>query len=331
MQMRRFVLAVAPAVLVPGAGLRAGSASAGRRPAGGGRGGRAAGAEIRPYDRVITKDAKSDDGVFTVHRIKDRIYYEIPEGTARPGVPLGQPDRQDHARRRLRRAGGRQPRRPVGAARRPHPAARGLLRRRRRFRRADRQSRRGGQLRPDPDGLQHRSARQGRRGGHRRDAAVHHRRAGVQRPHARRRARVRRQPLVCRARRRIPGERRGRSDAHLQQPAGARRRRRPRRTGARRRPRRRAAPRRHAQRADALQHGEAAREADDAAPVRRARRLFLGRVRSTTAGTSTARRSAASSPAGGSRRRTPTPRSPSRSSRSSTGSTRPRRPSGCRT
>ena len=46
--------------------------------AGGGRGGRPADPEIRPYDRVITKDARSDDGVFTVHRIKDRIYYEIP-------------------------------------------------------------------------------------------------------------------------------------------------------------------------------------------------------------------------------------------------------------
>jgi hypothetical protein len=47
--------------------------------AGGGRGGRPAEPEIRAYDRVITKDAKSDDGVFTVHRIKDRIYYEIPK------------------------------------------------------------------------------------------------------------------------------------------------------------------------------------------------------------------------------------------------------------
>src|SRR5437773_1658297 len=33
----------------------------------------------RPYDRVITKDVKSDDGVFTVHRIRDRVYYEIPK------------------------------------------------------------------------------------------------------------------------------------------------------------------------------------------------------------------------------------------------------------
>ena len=35
--------------------------------------------EIRPYDRVITKEAKSDAGLFTVHRIKERIYYEIPK------------------------------------------------------------------------------------------------------------------------------------------------------------------------------------------------------------------------------------------------------------
>jgi hypothetical protein len=48
-------------------------------PAGGGRGGRAAEPEIKPFDRVITKDAKSDDGIFTVHRIKDRVFYEIPK------------------------------------------------------------------------------------------------------------------------------------------------------------------------------------------------------------------------------------------------------------
>ena len=46
---------------------------------GGGRGGRAPEPEIRPYERVITKEAKSDEGIFTVHRIKDRTYYEIPK------------------------------------------------------------------------------------------------------------------------------------------------------------------------------------------------------------------------------------------------------------
>ncbi|MFN0083869.1 MAG: zinc-dependent metalloprotease [Blastocatellia bacterium] len=35
--------------------------------------------EIKPYDRVITKDAKSDPGVFTVHRIKEKLFYEIPK------------------------------------------------------------------------------------------------------------------------------------------------------------------------------------------------------------------------------------------------------------
>jgi hypothetical protein len=29
---------------------------------------------------VITKDAKSKKGIFTVHQIKDKYYYEIPKG-----------------------------------------------------------------------------------------------------------------------------------------------------------------------------------------------------------------------------------------------------------
>jgi hypothetical protein len=41
-------------------------------------GGPGAAPVIRPYDRVITKEAKSDEGLFTVHRIGDRLYYEIP-------------------------------------------------------------------------------------------------------------------------------------------------------------------------------------------------------------------------------------------------------------
>ncbi|WP_081210459.1 zinc-dependent metalloprotease [Salegentibacter sediminis] len=34
---------------------------------------------IKPYDKVITKDAKSDDGLFTVHRVEDKYFYEIPD------------------------------------------------------------------------------------------------------------------------------------------------------------------------------------------------------------------------------------------------------------
>ena len=52
-------------------------------PAGGGFGGRGGGggaaADPQPYDRVITKEAKTTKGLFTVHQIKERYYYEIPK------------------------------------------------------------------------------------------------------------------------------------------------------------------------------------------------------------------------------------------------------------
>src|ERR1043165_4013751 len=54
-------------------------------PAGGGGGGQERpgrpeqSTEPKPYDRVITKDAKSDAGIFTVHSVKDKVYYEIPK------------------------------------------------------------------------------------------------------------------------------------------------------------------------------------------------------------------------------------------------------------
>src|SRR5580698_1668802 len=35
--------------------------------------------EPQPYEKVITKDAKSTSGIFTVHVIKDKYYYEIPK------------------------------------------------------------------------------------------------------------------------------------------------------------------------------------------------------------------------------------------------------------
>lgn len=34
--------------------------------------------EIRPYEKVIPKDAVTQRGVFTVHRVRTRLYYEIP-------------------------------------------------------------------------------------------------------------------------------------------------------------------------------------------------------------------------------------------------------------
>ena len=35
--------------------------------------------EPQPYEKVITKDAKTRDGIFKVHKVKDKYYYEIPK------------------------------------------------------------------------------------------------------------------------------------------------------------------------------------------------------------------------------------------------------------
>ena len=35
--------------------------------------------DIQPYDKVITKDAKTDEGLFSVHTVDDKRYYEIPD------------------------------------------------------------------------------------------------------------------------------------------------------------------------------------------------------------------------------------------------------------
>ncbi|HUF23033.1 MAG TPA: zinc-dependent metalloprotease [Vicinamibacterales bacterium] len=49
-----------------------------------GRQGRAGGAgqappQPRPYNRVITREAKTDDGIFKIHRIGERVFFEIPK------------------------------------------------------------------------------------------------------------------------------------------------------------------------------------------------------------------------------------------------------------
>lgn len=35
--------------------------------------------DIKPYDKVITKDAKTDEGLFSIHTVDDKRYYEIPD------------------------------------------------------------------------------------------------------------------------------------------------------------------------------------------------------------------------------------------------------------
>ena len=79
--VRRLAIALILA-MVPCIALAQDPPTGGQEPpaGGGGRGGgRAQEPEIRPYDRVITKEAKTDEGIFPVHRIKDRVYYEIPK------------------------------------------------------------------------------------------------------------------------------------------------------------------------------------------------------------------------------------------------------------
>lgn len=49
----------------------------GEAPAARSRAGASASA-IKPYDEVITKEAKSDKGLFTTHIVGDKLYYEIP-------------------------------------------------------------------------------------------------------------------------------------------------------------------------------------------------------------------------------------------------------------
>ena len=65
-------LAAAPAALAQRGG------PFGTRGAGPGGGGAGGGSEIRPYDDVITKEAKSKPGVFLTHQIGEKLFYEIP-------------------------------------------------------------------------------------------------------------------------------------------------------------------------------------------------------------------------------------------------------------
>jgi hypothetical protein len=56
----------------------AGGAGGDQAGAGGGRGG-GRGNQPRPYNQVITNEARTDEGVFKVHRIREQIFYEIPK------------------------------------------------------------------------------------------------------------------------------------------------------------------------------------------------------------------------------------------------------------
>src|SRR5258708_37355036 len=60
---------IVPATALPQGGTKGGGGFKAKEKAG----------ELRKFDEVITKDARSSTGLFTVHRIEDKIYFEIPK------------------------------------------------------------------------------------------------------------------------------------------------------------------------------------------------------------------------------------------------------------
>ena len=240
--------------------------------------------EIRPYDRVITKDAMSDDGVFTVHRIGDRVFYEIPKAHARQGVSLGQPDRQDDAGRRLRRPGRWATASSAGSGAATASCCAACLYDVVADRELSRSPARSRPRTTTPILMAFNVEAFGKDDAPviDVDAALHHARCRSSAPRTRRAARERSTP----AGRSSSAPCRSPTTSRSKPPTPS-----PRRPSCRTaRPRRPPTPQRRrrcgpAARSvvHALQHGAAAREADDAAAVRRARRLLHACSRWTTA------------------------------------------------
>ena len=192
----------------------------------GGRGGRGAGGgppQPRPYDQVITSDARSDDGIFKVHRVREQLLLRDTKGRAGQGFPLGQPDEADDGGRRAWRRSRRQSRRALGAARESRaPPPRRLQPRGRSI---------GPIARAVADATNPAIVRvfnvaafsRGRRSGGRGDTAVSHRSSGAVRPRAHRRPRIRSEPHPSREGRLVSREHQRRGDADLYRAARRRR------------------------------------------------------------------------------------------------------------
>ena len=205
-------------------------------------GGAAANAEPQPYDRVITKDAKTTKGLFTVHQVKERYYYEIPKSELGKdllwnsqiakttlGAGYGGGQLVDKVVR-WELKGNRVLLLEVNYSLTADPNEPIAM--------AVKAANNDAIIHVVPGG----GVRQGRRSGDRSDAAVHRRPAGIQRPAAPGRHRRGCDPHFHRAHRAVPGERGSRShrDLHAQRPAapaptggGRARRRSGRRTDAR--------------------------------------------------------------------------------------------------
>ena len=138
----------------------------------GGRGGVNAAAipDPQPYDRVITKDAKTTKGLFTVHQIKETVLLRDSQERTGQGLPLEFADRQDDPRRGLwrRTVGGQGD--PLGTEGQPRSAAGGRLQPGGRPQVAHRHGGEGRQQRRHHHVFPRGGIRQGRRAGDRGDA-----------------------------------------------------------------------------------------------------------------------------------------------------------------
>ena len=164
---------------------------------------------VKPYDEVITKDAKTDPGLFFVHRVDSKVYYEIPTERAVDRHAVGHANRRHAGGFQHRRHAGAGPRRALGAARRKHSAARRQIRDPRRRRRPDQG--RGGAIvhQADHSRVSGRGLGQRQGAGDRRDGTLQERRRRIQRQAPVRRLRHGRQADLHRRNQIVPGKRRG--------------------------------------------------------------------------------------------------------------------------
>src|ERR1039457_5987099 len=68
----------------------------------------------QPYDKVITKDAKTKKGLFLVAPDQGQVLLRNPQSGTQQGVPLELADRQDHVGRGLWRPAGERARGALG-------------------------------------------------------------------------------------------------------------------------------------------------------------------------------------------------------------------------
>ena len=73
---------------------------------------------MKAYEDVITDEAKTDSGLFVVHRIDDKLYYEIPQDKLGGEMLLGQPNGSNSQQHWLRRHEGQHAGTEMGAERR---------------------------------------------------------------------------------------------------------------------------------------------------------------------------------------------------------------------